>query len=374
MAALTLPQHLAAAEIVHVRDYQTHESADRWTPFEMKVTSSGDVLTLIPQNGKLRLTRIRNWLEQKPADQTIDLPGWPPRTIFSNPDRLPDRVFFGVEAELFVTADGRYAVCIAPGFSRDRGTDDLISVVDLLKFQVVGTIHTPALGFRIAPSGGLISKLWELFLHPSGYLALLETSPDIFPPGKPSSYKDYRVEPVLRPETLAVLTLPSLSNLGECHFSETHPFNGSTPWVVVDDPGECGAVLAAMPNGPASLSEFLQGLERANGFKRQGNYRQSGLCQPSTETADGRFKIAGCGKGHFVRGFWANSFVTDEAWERVGSVETDEEIGRLSLATRDSVTARYFGHDGRSFLLVVERGTRLKVYEITDSPPAKAQP
>jgi hypothetical protein len=327
IAALELPQHLVAADIVHVRDYQTHEPSGQWTPFEMAVTASGDILTLLPKDGKLRITRIHNWLEQKPEDQAIDLPGWPPQTVFPIRSRVSNRVVF-VGEMLFVTADGKYAVCIAEGTSGERGTDDLISVVDLLKFQVAASIHSPALGRGIpAPSGNAPWQFWGFFLHPSGYLALQATSRDIYPPGKPSSYKDYRIEPVLRPETLAVLTLPSLSNLGECHFSETHPFNGSTPWVVVDDPGECGAVLAAMTNSPASLSEFLQGLERANGFKRQGNYRQSGLCQPSTETPDGRFKIAGCGKGHFVRGFWANSFVTDEAWERVGSVETDEEMG-----------------------------------------------
>jgi hypothetical protein len=72
-----LGSRLLRAEAVHVRDYGTHEPTDRHVLFAMAVTADQDVLSFVAKaDGKWRLTRIHGWLEKRPTEQTIDIPGW----------------------------------------------------------------------------------------------------------------------------------------------------------------------------------------------------------------------------------------------------------------------------------------------------------
>jgi hypothetical protein len=53
--------------------------------------------------------------------------------------------------------------------------------------------------------------------------------------------------------------------------------------------------------------------------------------------------------------------------ENIYSAKSGAQIGTIKETTRDTVNARFAEHDGRDYLLVLEGGTQLKVYEITES-------
>src|SRR5579871_2708796 len=131
------------ADVVHVRDYQTHEPAERNVRFALAVTPEQDVLSfVIRRSGNWRLTRIQGWLDKAPSEQTISIPGWPPEPLGH------------LENDLFVTADGGYAICVA-GVVGPRGghSDKLISVVDLRRFAVTKTVHASDFG----------AELWNVY-------------------------------------------------------------------------------------------------------------------------------------------------------------------------------------------------------------------
>jgi hypothetical protein len=85
VTALSLVAAPLRAEVIHVRDYSSHEPRDRGVVFTLAVTQDQDVLSFVAKlDGNWRLTRIRGWLEKKPAEQTIDVPGWT-KTDLSTP-------------------------------------------------------------------------------------------------------------------------------------------------------------------------------------------------------------------------------------------------------------------------------------------------
>jgi len=62
-----------------------------------------------------------------------------------------------------------------------------------------------------------------------------------------------------------------------------------------------------------------------------------------------------------------DQYVTTELKDRITSVETGALIGTVKETTRDSVRSDFASLNGHDYLLVIEGGTQLKVYEIT--PP-----
>jgi hypothetical protein len=67
----------------------------------MAVTPEQDVLSLVPKrNGTWRLTRVRGWLDEKPIEETIDVPGIP---VPSRPDKSARRLS-SLYMKLIVTA------------------------------------------------------------------------------------------------------------------------------------------------------------------------------------------------------------------------------------------------------------------------------
>jgi hypothetical protein len=355
-----LPTELLVAEVVHVRDYQSREPGDRGVLFGFAVTPEQDVLSFVAKgDGKWRLTRIHGWLEKKPAEQTIDIPGWPVK----KPSATDSEFLHRLDVSLFVAADGRYAVCVATGHWARKGrrggrSDDIVSVVDLRTFGIVKTIRTSDVG----------QENWQLFMDRSGHLVLqTETSAPTDTAGRPrlgpvtigADGSPTSGAPLLQQELkLVVLALPDLSVQGQCRYSEAH--RGDT-WVVRDEDGACGAILGRIAGSPGSLREFIESLEDAYGFPVHRE-APGQPCPVTGVTRDRRFEKESCEKYHLSA--WNRNHVTDQLTENILSLETGKQVGTVEEATRNSVQSRFADQNGHYYLLVMEGGTKLKVYEI----------
>jgi hypothetical protein len=247
------------AELKEVRTYRTHESAERNVRSAMAITPDQDVLWFIPKRiGPWRLTRMRNWLDKSPIEQTIDVPG----------------ISGATSLDLLVTPDGRFATCVATILKKVDGQregtiDNLVSIVDLRTFQIVSSIYQEGSG--------------EHSVDSSGYL-ILET-------------------PISRGTQARVLRQGEDSKYG-------YP---------------CGTVAV---------------------------------------TRDGLFRWESCQTmGHSF--LCENPTITDRH-ENIFSTKTGAQIGVIKETTRDTVGAGLAEHEGRDYLLVLEGGTQLKVYEITE--------
>src|SRR5580704_17312465 len=105
---LTVGAASLQAEVKEVRRYRTHEPRDPKVLFAMAVTPNGDALSFVAKkDGKWRLTRVRNWLDKNPVDETIDVPG----IGLSLQSKDSSNVL--ILADLLATPDGRFAVGVA---------------------------------------------------------------------------------------------------------------------------------------------------------------------------------------------------------------------------------------------------------------------
>lgn len=255
------------AEVKQVRTYRTHEPNDRNVVFAMAVTPDQDLLSFFGKSdGKWRLTRVRNWLDKSPLEQTMEVPGIKAGTSLDF-----------TSLDLLVTPDGRFATCVATILKKVEGQrggtfDNLVSIVDLRTFQIVSTVHEEGTG--------------EHSVDVSGHLILEE------------------------------------------------PVSKGKPARVV----------------------------------RQGeNYRYGYPCGSAAVTRDGLFRLESCQTmGHTF--FWAYPTVTNRH-ENIYSMKTGALVGVVKETTRDTVSAGLAEVNGRDYLLVVEGGTQLKVYEITEPHP-----
>ncbi|MGD1071756.1 MAG: hypothetical protein ABSB15_16605 [Bryobacteraceae bacterium] len=138
LGAIFLAGPLLNAQVA-VREYNLHIPRDRAVFFTMAVTPDADVLSWVAKaDGKWLLTRVRNWLDFTPKEQTIDVPSWTRADLAA--------AFGPPHPDLFVTPDGHFAICVASAkWNRNQQVswDTLISVVDLQRFEVVATAHPP---------------------------------------------------------------------------------------------------------------------------------------------------------------------------------------------------------------------------------------
>lgn len=260
------------AQMAPVRDYSLHTQKDRGVSFAMAVTPDRDVLSFaVKPDGKWLLTRIRGWLDKTPLEKTIDVPGW------SRSDMAD--LFGPARVDLFVTTDGRFAICIASAkWNRNQKAffDSLISVVDLQRFEVVATAHPPADS----------SESRSFYLDRAQHLVLVAST-----------------------ERLFLLDLPGLAVADQCRLKE------------------CG--------------RYLEGLVDSAGLPPP--------CPSREATGDGRFALERCDGRLNIR-----------------SLKTGNTIGTINPADRNTVASRLVSLNGRDFLLVMEGGTKLKVWELRE--------
>lgn len=360
------------AGLTLVRHYQCHEPHEKGVLFSMAVTPEQDMLSLVPRRGATwRLTRVRGWFSQKPSEQTIDVPGI---AVPKDPPKTASRLE-SLWMKLLITPDGGFAIAIASGIWRNSAgvvtDDDIVSVIDLHAFSVAKTAQGPPLAqeFPGGSPGHLggdgATRTREYALDRAGHLVIrektdlrsLETSCDHTGQavGTSTRFNWNRSEIDLR-----ILTLPDLTSIGEGHYRETLTCGGR----VREDPGGLTAALLARTQGiPMPLADFLDAFsdfQAVYGPKDPLKHR----CPTTGITRDGRFEKESC-YGFPTRTFWGNTGKPREWRENILSLRTGMQVGTVDeLASGDTVESQFADHDGQNYLLIVEGGTRLKIYAI----------
>ena len=305
---LIFPSAFEAAT-TQVRTYRMREPHDRGVLFTMTVTPQQDVLSLVPKrNGTWRLTRVRNWLDAEPLEQTIDIPGIavPLRTADS------DRRVSTLQMRLIVTSDGSFAITIADGTWRNRtgyatSNDDVVSVIDLHSFRVVKNIQGPVLSMEPAHGRDGAIRVREYAVDAENLLVRTTTSLR-----DPVSYCDNATQQTLRVSTtefdgnrsevdLRFLTLPDLADTGECHFREKRTCGAKT----TEDPsGSCAELLRRKQGKPVPLADFLNLFSDLYQLRMKDPLEHH--CPTTGITRDGRFEKESC-FGFPTRTFWGNT-------------------------------------------------------------------
>lgn len=336
----------ANAALTKVRQYRLRPPRDRSIAFAMAVTPSQDILSFIADlGGKWRLSRVRGWLDPAPTEERITVPG----LVFR--DRAER--FSPWDVQLLLSPDGKLALCWAHDFRAREfgGEDEFVSLVDLEQFKLAASIHASQISqltgdyrqYHFDRGGRLIVQSYTALPRRTG--------------------ADFSFGHEVR---LAILSLRDLTVSGECQYSE---WSSGRPGREVRREGteNCSGLLNSI--GAASLPELFS---RFVDSEFEQNLHTDFASRPSTCSAfgyitsvspDGRFKKEICQKSH--RGFWGNIVITDSR-ENVYSVKTGALVGSIKDSTRASVLSEFGTAGGREYLLVMEGGTSLTVYIITE--------
>jgi hypothetical protein len=342
LVILTASAGLSASSAIKlVRNFQLQPPHDRRIVFSMALTENQDLLSFIASpDGKWRLSRVRGWFNEQPQEDRIVVPGLV----------LGDRKdwFSPWSAKLLLTPDGKFVICIASASrSGGRGDEEFVSVVSLAEFKVVASAHPPEL-----PA---LTGSYRLYnLDRRGNLVAQAHTPFPRHPGDDISVGGSQVK-------MAVLSLPGLELSDQCKYSEWTRSNSPTRLAEYDS---CNDLLAH-EGGFASVLDFI------GSFVQTGEVsRTNELARPSTcaflgyaryLSRDGRYEREICLASH--RGFWGGLVVT-RAVENIFSTETGKQVGSVEEPT-DSVESGFASVYGREYLLVMEGGTRLMIYQIS---------
>jgi hypothetical protein len=330
---------ILSGDVTLLREYHSREPTDKRVLFAMAVTPDQDVLSFVgKKTGKWRLTRIKDWSDAKTADQSIDIPGWPLQD---------DRgILQSLNADVFVTPDGSFAVCVASArWYRNESfvsggqfrsghfiRDDLISVVN--------TVHSPA-----TPEEDR-----NYSMDRSGFLVLMTTVYDSAPHA-PRVIDTYRRElgstdSAEREVRLILLNSPDLAVAHQCRLTETQ----------VDADGSCRGLLKFTASHDSSIAEFLDELKIQ--ARRDHSTPECGI---SFASPDGRLEKRTC--PDVGRNWWGHP---KDARESVFALRTGAQIGVVIETRGDSVHSQFASHAGRDYLQVMEGSTKLNVYEIRE--------
>ena len=214
LGTIFLAGPLLNAQVAQVREYNLHTPRDRNSVFAMAITPAQDVLSFVAKpDGKWLLTRVRNWLDKTPTEQTIDVPGWTRADLAA--------AFGPVHLDLFVTSDGRFVICVASGHwnrNQKMASDDLISVVDLRRFEMVTSTHAPA-----DPG-----EIRSFYLDGAQHLALIALTSQntggarpMVKPAHAGSIASAPHQAIENDERLILLDLPSLAIADQCQLSDS---------------------------------------------------------------------------------------------------------------------------------------------------------
>jgi hypothetical protein len=299
------------------------------------VTPSDGVFSFIAKDsGKWQLYRVRNWLDDKPLEDKLVLPGF-----FSKKDKPEmDHLY----AQVFVSANGAYAVCVggARWMKRVGGrglgnvrSDIVISVVDLADFKVVVTTRTKTLD---------LFEFQEVSLDREGHVLVNSFSSD-----KP------------RRGAFIQLSLPSLTAGPKCSYD----WIADSPNAEHPEPtsiNECRKLLNSTtlkkylgqePNSITSMSDVCKNND-ADFCHLRGEF-----------TADGRFGVADHVEGH--DNFLGNWVATKYSLV-IFSTAKRMDIDEIKEPTNDSVEKALTSIGGHDYLLVMRGGRHLDVYELRE--------
>lgn len=348
IVALTCSSASLSAELRELRTFSLGPHSARWTLFDrtgsseksaMAVSALGDLFVLSSKHGgNWELIRIRNWSGAIPDISHLLLPGY-----FSRNDRHQIENFY---AQLLLTPDGRYAVCIGSAEWARKGprknatrslSENVITIVNMQNFTIEQRRQTSDLGLFELQSFGMTSG-GRLFVD--------------------SMARSSQAERVLIP-----LDLPTLQAGRKCEYkwSGSRPGKDAEPISVTIEgcaqalsPSSLEQVLAPVP------SPVLSGFACGKASER--------LCpQPDHFTPDRRFGIGLRAEGHdsmLGRRVWRGRAVVAH------STRTRSEIGEIGLM-HNSVELLLPSLAGKDYLLILRSDSELAVYELLDemSPP-----
>lgn len=330
---------LSCAQVTKVKDFQLDSRRDRRVLFSMATTPAGDILSFVARDtGEWELYRVSGWLSEKPIVERLAVPGF-----FSKKDSNRDgRAMEMMGPSIFVTRDGKYAICVgsAEWLKRVNGwaighatSDDAIAVVDLSTFRIVATTHTEGLN---------LFEFHEVTLDDDGYIRV----------GSLSSGKD-------RHGAFVRLSIPSLKVSPTCAYdwAEESPGRQHPRPTTVK---ECSDILRQQ-----SLADYLKVKETDSVVRsRVCSNNDSEFCQvPGEFTADGKFGIGIRCEGHDN---FFGSWVTTSNSYIIFSTSRGTDISEIKEPTNDSFQKSLISVEGEDYLLVLQSGTHVMVYRLQD--------
>jgi hypothetical protein len=326
------------AEVTLVREYVLKPPRDKRILFAMAVTPGQDVLSFIASDeNRWRLSRVRRWLDDQPIEESLAVPGL---------GRGDGDVWAGLSTTLFLSPDGKLAVCIASGARRAAAYErqEFVSVVDLSQFRVIVTVRPSSLAH-------LAGSYRSFNLNRNGRLVV-------------NGITSTRSDGIFRSQhKLAILALPGLDVIDGCEYSEwSTGVLGSGSHL--ESEGACAGLVKNA--GVASLQEYLRAFIDNDEVLESGRVRPAEcafLTYASYVSRDGRLRRELCTSGH--RSFWGN-FVVSNARENVFSAETGKKLGSIKWPSSHPLQARFTVANGQDYLMVMEGGTLLRVYHIVN--------
>ena len=338
LACLSILVPLSYAQVAKVKDFDLDPHRDRRVLFDMAVTPTKEVLSLVAKDtGEWELYRAANWLDQKPTIEKLPLPGF-----FSKRDSKRDgKPIETMRAQVFATRDGKYAICVgsAEWLKRVSGwavghatSDDVISVVDLSTFKIVATAQTES--FELLEFHGVV-------LDDDGFVRVESSSSG------------------LKHGAFVRLSIPSLEAGPKCAYDWIEDSPGKRyPQPTTDE--ECHEILKTR-----ALGDYLhegQVLSAQNVKVCVNN--NSEFCHiPGELTADGKFGVGHRSDGHDN---FFGSWVTTSNSYVIFSASRGIDIGEIKEPTNDSFHSSLASVRGQDYLLVLQSGTHLMVYELQD--------
>src|SRR5271156_4657510 len=104
----------ATAQVLKLREINLSPKQDRGIVFATGITPSGDLLSFVAKNsGTWQLYRVRNWHTASASTEVLSVSGFFSKA--ETQDAEGRRVEM-LDAQVFATADGAYAVCVANPF------------------------------------------------------------------------------------------------------------------------------------------------------------------------------------------------------------------------------------------------------------------
>ncbi len=157
---------------------------------------------------------------------------------------------------------------------------------------------------------------------------------------------------------MAFLSIPQLQIEGQCQYTET---NLVYDWAVRDNGGSCSSILGTTEGSGEALKAYIESLKDEFGYPLHSYAaNQSGI---NTVTRDGRFAMESVEKHHLT--VWNRNFVLDEKTDNIVLRESGKSVGVVHESVRNTDESRFADQNGKNYLLIMESGTRLKVYAIT---------
>lgn len=335
------------AQVRQVRQFSFAPKQPEWTwsdlsgHFEQQslaVTTTGDFLVFSANRaGTWNLYRIRDWDREKPSTDHIQMPGY-----FSSRD---DHDLENLDAHLYVTPDGRHAICVATAewLKRVSGkavgrarTTSIITVIDLSTFKIVNSTQASAADPYEFQSVEL-----------DGDSRMLVIS-DTFGAKAHGEFVQ--------------LDIPSLRASNKCEYGFSDGQYAHPAPVTADS---CKENLRSM-----SLEEYLKAASpnpsRSPGFTCKDTNIE--YCpEPESFTPDKRFGLGMLTEGHdgFFGGWVetrATAIIFSTSWHaQIGEIDLTHQPARLELAAVN----------GQDYLLALRAGSQLTVYQLNDANSAE---